>query len=229
MSIKFALLGLIAEQPMHGYRLKEAFDERVSSLWGLTTAQIYQTLGALERSGLLESRGERVGSRPERRTYRATEAGKRQLDRWLDEAPSMALRPFRDDLFLRMLLLRNGDAEEFCRALDRHDHEIRHLSARVTQTPRRHASSRSDRPDVSRLFHDEMVKRFDADLDLIRRCRDEIERWSCTRSAPTSPDLSAPSVSTVEDRRPRRAPVSRVLARDRHSGSPRRPRRAATH
>ena len=57
MSIKYALLGLVGEEPMHGYRLKATFDRRVGGLWKLTTAQIYQTLNALERAGLVgESR-----------------------------------------------------------------------------------------------------------------------------------------------------------------------------
>ena len=88
MSIKHAMLGLLSEQPMHGYRLKEAFDERVGGLWGLTTGQIYQTLKALERAALLEGRGERVGARPARRIYSLTPQGTRALNAWLDETPA---------------------------------------------------------------------------------------------------------------------------------------------
>ena len=88
MSIKHAVLGLLSEQPMHGYRLKEAFDERVGGLWGLTTGQIYQTLKALERAALLEGRGERVGARPARRIYSLTPQGTRALNAWLDETPA---------------------------------------------------------------------------------------------------------------------------------------------
>src|SRR3954468_15751329 len=105
MSIKHAVLGVIAEEPMHGYRVKELFDERMTPLWGLTTGQIYQTLTALERAGLVASRGERVGNRPARAIYAITDAGARELRRWLrDERPRA--RSFRGELPIRVMLLR---------------------------------------------------------------------------------------------------------------------------
>src|SRR4051812_19331478 len=117
MSIKHALLGLVAEEAMHGYRVKEVFDERVGALWGLTTAQIYQALNALERRGLLESRGERVGNRPERRIYAVTAAGTRELARWLDAEPSHWARPYRADALLRLLFVRRGDVAKLVTAI----------------------------------------------------------------------------------------------------------------
>src|SRR6185436_15829255 len=113
MSIKHAVLGLIADEPMHGYRVKEAFDERMTPLWGVTTAQIYNTLGALERGGLVASRGERVGSRPTRRIYSVTDAGARELRRWLRARGSSRAHSFRGELPIRLMLLRAGGVGDF--------------------------------------------------------------------------------------------------------------------
>jgi len=121
MSTKYAVLGLLAEQPMHGYRLKDAFDERVGGLWGLTTGQIYQTLKQLERDGLLEARGERIGNRPARRIYSVTAHGTHALQAWLDEIPAPWSRPFRAELLIRLLFLRPGDLTRLGRALDREE------------------------------------------------------------------------------------------------------------
>ena len=51
--VRYALLGLLREQADYGYRLKRRFDERVGSLWQLNIGQVYQTLSALKREGLV--------------------------------------------------------------------------------------------------------------------------------------------------------------------------------
>jgi DNA-binding PadR family transcriptional regulator len=194
MSIKHAILGLLSEQPMHGYRLKDIFDERVSPMWGLTTAQIYQTLSALERAGLLQSRGERVGSRPERRIYELTDAGEHELLAWLQEPPSASMRPFRADLLLRLMFLREDDVARLRRTLDRQEHEALHLYTRVTQMPRSCTAADGVDVDILGLFLDGMAHHLDADLKILRRCRDEIERWSKARNiavpGPTAPPIT---------------------------------------
>lgn len=194
MSIKHAILGLLSEQPMHGYRLKDIFDERVSPMWGLTTAQIYQTLSSLERGGLLESRGERVGSRPERRTYCLTDAGQRELRAWLQETPSPSTRPFRADLLLRLMFLREEDVARLYRTLDQQEHEARHLYARVTQMPRSCTAADGADVDILGLFLDGMAHHLDADLKILRRCRDEIERW--TKARQPMARIAAPALPT---------------------------------
>jgi DNA-binding PadR family transcriptional regulator len=86
--VKYALLGMLREQPDHGYRLKKRFEERMGSLWRLNTGHVYQTLRALTKAGLVaEVRSdddglERDGLRP-RRVFTLTTRGERTLERWL--------------------------------------------------------------------------------------------------------------------------------------------------
>jgi len=176
MSIKHAILGLISQQPMHGYRVKEAFDDRMSPLWGLTTGQIYQTLNALERAGFVESRGERVGSRPMRRIYSLTDAGRRELRKWLQGPRSRCVRSFRGELPIRLMLLRDDGVTAFCDVLARREHEVRHLHARVTRMPRP-GSTAPDELDVVGVFLDAMAHELEAELKTVRRCREEVVKW----------------------------------------------------
>lgn len=201
MSIKHALLGLLAEEAMHGYRLKEVFDERVSALWGLTTAQIYQTLGGLERCGLLQSRGERVGNRPERRIYAPTVAGRHELARWLDADPCGWIRPYRAEELLRLLFVRAADVPKVAAALDRAEEELVDLQRRASRGPR---SSRPDgaRIDVASLFRDGLASQLDADLTTMRRCREELAKWE-----------AAPRPAARGDVEPSRSRPRRVVAR----------------
>jgi len=186
MSIRHAILGLLSEQQMHGYRLKGVFAERVSPLWGLTTGQVYQSLAALERTGLVESRGERAGRRPARRVYAVTERGRAELDAWLQRPPSSASRPFREDLLIRLLFLRSGDTKALLESLARQEHEATLDLARVARL--RSDPSAPDAIDVAGAFLDGMTHHLDADLKLLQRCREEVERWVEAREQDTIRD-----------------------------------------
>jgi len=49
MLLRYAILGLLEGQELHGYRIKSAFEERVGPSWPLNFGQIYQTLKDLRR------------------------------------------------------------------------------------------------------------------------------------------------------------------------------------
>lgn len=108
MSVKFALLGILAEGERHGYDLKHAFDERVGEFWSLNYGQIYTTLDRLEREELVERRDEPQANRPDRKIYRATTKGRRELDAWLTR-PVARARALRDDLFVKLAFRGRAD------------------------------------------------------------------------------------------------------------------------
>ena len=68
--MKYAFLALLANEPAHGYELKQAFESTFGSVWPeLNAGQIYTTLGRLERDGLVESCQVEQGSRPNKRVH----------------------------------------------------------------------------------------------------------------------------------------------------------------
>ncbi|MBE7700315.1 PadR family transcriptional regulator [Oerskovia sp. Sa1BUA8] len=72
------LLGLLHEQPMHPYQvhqtLKQRGDDRLASI---TPGSVYHAMERLESDGLVEVVGtDREGNRPQRTTYRLTDAGR---------------------------------------------------------------------------------------------------------------------------------------------------------
>ena len=48
MSLKYAILGFLALEPVSGYTLRQRFEGSVSSFWSVTQSQIYRELKALE-------------------------------------------------------------------------------------------------------------------------------------------------------------------------------------
>jgi DNA-binding PadR family transcriptional regulator len=222
MSIRHAILGLLSETPMHGYRLKEIFAKRVSPLWGLTTGQIYQSLATLERGGLLESRGERAGRRPTRRIYSVTERGRTEMAAWLAAAPSAWTRPFREDLLIRLMFLRKADVGALCQSLARQEHEATLLLARVTHL-RSGAAHEATAIDVRGTFLDGMTHHLEADIRLLQRCREEVDRWAKTDEA------RAPSTRRAisSDNEGARAPTATLKARTPRSPARPRPNKGA--
>ncbi|HZN73395.1 MAG TPA: PadR family transcriptional regulator [Micromonosporaceae bacterium] len=101
MSLKFGILGLLAEQPLHTYSVKARFEDLLGGSWEVNIGQVSATLQRLERDGLVEpaeARGER-GRLP----YRLTRAGLQALDAWLAE-PESEPQQLREEIYLKLLL-----------------------------------------------------------------------------------------------------------------------------
>src|SRR5215470_1690056 len=101
--LEIAVLGLLKEQPLHGYELKKRLGDTLGFLWGVSYGSLYPALRRLEREGAIEvmaaepadgppipatgslagdlaaaRRGAARGPKPSRRTrkaYRITPAG----------------------------------------------------------------------------------------------------------------------------------------------------------
>jgi DNA-binding PadR family transcriptional regulator len=53
--LELAILGLLQEQPLHGYELKKRVGETLGTLWGISYGSLYPALRRLERDGAIES------------------------------------------------------------------------------------------------------------------------------------------------------------------------------
>jgi DNA-binding PadR family transcriptional regulator len=52
--LEIAVLGLLREQPLHGYELKKRLGETLGFLWGVSYGSLYPALRRLEREGAIE-------------------------------------------------------------------------------------------------------------------------------------------------------------------------------
>jgi DNA-binding PadR family transcriptional regulator len=52
--LELAILGLLKEQPLHGYELKKRLGETLGFLWGVSYGSLYPALRRLERAGAIE-------------------------------------------------------------------------------------------------------------------------------------------------------------------------------
>jgi DNA-binding PadR family transcriptional regulator len=104
MSVRYALLGLLAQQPRHGYELRAAFEALVGGEenWDVKPAQVYTTLARLEESGLVAQEAIEQDAGPEKRVYAITKEGHDDLDGWF--AAPVAGEHLRDELFVKLML-----------------------------------------------------------------------------------------------------------------------------
>lgn len=86
MSFKHAVLGALAEGPLHGYAVRTAIDREIGRFWPVSQGQVYATLERLERNGLVGSEvpSEREPGTPGR-TYSLLGPGRQALCAWLSD------------------------------------------------------------------------------------------------------------------------------------------------
>lgn len=101
MSVRHALLGFLNHRPMTGYELKRYFDQSIHHFWSAKLSQIYPTLNEMKKDGLLTMEVKYQSDKPNRKVYSITEAGRKELQRWLLEPvdlPQMRI-PFLIQIF----------------------------------------------------------------------------------------------------------------------------------
>ena len=84
---RHALLGLLLAGPSYGYDLARAFapGTLLVTIMHLGASHLYALLTQLERDGLVGGQRLEQGSRPARRVFALTDAGRELVQHWLDE------------------------------------------------------------------------------------------------------------------------------------------------
>jgi DNA-binding PadR family transcriptional regulator len=93
--VDMMVLGLLSEQPMHGYQLKQVLEDNHADLWSeVSTGHLYYTLKKLKKKGLVTEKTTQRGNRPPRHVYTLTDSGTQMLKDGLDELDVHSQRLF---------------------------------------------------------------------------------------------------------------------------------------
>lgn len=82
MSLKHAILVLLSDQPASGYELVQEFRSGIGNFWKATHQQVYLELKKMHGEKLVRYEVETQDTRPEKKTYSMTAAGRRALTDW---------------------------------------------------------------------------------------------------------------------------------------------------
>ena len=82
MSVKYSLLALLYQRPMHGYELGKQLHLAVNADWDVKPGQIASTLARLNEAGLVAYEVVETSDAPDRKVYAITDAGIEELRQW---------------------------------------------------------------------------------------------------------------------------------------------------
>ncbi|AHW65085.1 PadR family transcriptional regulator [Corynebacterium glyciniphilum] len=160
MSIKFALLSLLAEQPRSVGKLKSDFETRTRDTWPVNVGQVYQTIQRLARDGLIEVTGSDTGaSGRHTEIYAVTDAGRSELTTWW-HSPVLPPPNDRDDLVIKTAMAASTtgglpDGMDFASVLHNQRlavlDELRALTRKKSEVP---PSTAADRLQLERRIFD---------------------------------------------------------------------------
>ncbi|MFC7762034.1 PadR family transcriptional regulator [Catellatospora bangladeshensis] len=81
--IELAILGFLAEQPLHGYELRTRIAQLAGHARPISDGSLYPAINRMEKAGLLERRREAGAAAAQRHTLELTPAGRAELQRRL--------------------------------------------------------------------------------------------------------------------------------------------------
>jgi DNA-binding PadR family transcriptional regulator len=192
MSVRHALLGLLAQKPQNGYELRAAFEALIGGgeNWDVKPAQVYTTLERLESAGLVTKRASAGGKGGRGKgTYAVTAAGRASLREWFSQGVDS--RHVQDEFFVKLAVcLASGEAEPTALIQAQRVHLLRqlHEATAIRDSYDPHAEM------AQILLMDKAMMHLEADL-----------RWL---------DITEQRLEEVKKQPPRR-PVSRPRGRPR--------------
>ena len=99
------LLGLLMQEPRHGYELYQEFDHELGRVWQIGLSQLYAQLKQLEEAELVAVHIEPQPNRPARKVYHLTAEGRQVFLDWLGQSTPY-LRHMRVDFMARLYFFR---------------------------------------------------------------------------------------------------------------------------
>lgn len=211
MSVRYALLGLLAQRPRHGYDLHAAFEAIVGGEqnWDVKPAQIYATLVRLEKGGQIRQDSLAQQAGPEKRIYAITGAGRAELENWF--ATGVNPEHQRDEFFIKLslaLALEHGWPAKVIRRQRAQLYQDLH----AVTVQRQRADPRCDLARI--LLLDKAAMHLEADLrwlDLLETRLDEVQRQP--RPEPVARPRGRPKKDAEPaQRRPTASPTQREPA-----------------
>lgn len=100
MALRHAVLAALLDGEYSGYQLAKVFDVSVANFWHALPQQLYAELAKLEQEGLVAGRQVVQETRPNKRLFHVTDAGRAALEEFAAAAAKPSV--IRDDLLVKV-------------------------------------------------------------------------------------------------------------------------------
>jgi PadR family transcriptional regulator AphA len=118
LSPEYALLGLLAQSPAHGYELYQRLSTDLSQVWHLSMSQAYNILNRLEAQGYIAGVVQAQDKLPARRLFHLTASGQRHYEDWLSAPSGSSVRSIRLEFLTRLYFARLAGLQQAHRLVD---------------------------------------------------------------------------------------------------------------
>jgi len=186
--LKYAVLGLLVEQPSYGYSLISQLTEVVGDAYRLKDSAVYVAIDTLKADGYVrevERQPVADSKRTQRVMYAITPEGREAVAMWLSGPAGGSPEPARSELVRRLAFSGREHAASLLEAIDEGEMECVELIAAATR--RQHAlagrSAGEWEAEVERLVHGYGISYLQALLDWHRDARAVVTRFAAEANA----------------------------------------------
>jgi PadR family transcriptional regulator, regulatory protein AphA len=152
---EYAILGLLEDQPMHGYEMFQQFESgTLGQIVHLEMSQMYAFLKKLERLEYIEAQLEPQGVRPPRKVFHITPQGHRTFLQWLTE-PVVRPREIRILFLIKLYFVQRILPEQTAALVEREVAACRSFLEHLEAQSQRHADNKTG----DEAFFDHVVLR----------------------------------------------------------------------
>ena len=143
MSLKYAILGLLDQEPHYGYEIKQKFEHMMGDLWPVSYGQLYPTLRKLAEDDLVTMKTVQGKKAVEKNVYSITDRGSEYFKNWLNDTRKKNQISIKDEFTLSLFFLDQIDpidAEDILRTKltelrDKHRHYTEEYQRYNENTP----------------------------------------------------------------------------------------------
>lgn len=169
MSIRHGILGVLADGPAHGYRIKTQFEESTGGAWTLNVGQVYTTLSRLERDGLVECVADVDDSIKE---WKITKSGQKTLISWFQSPVDDSHQ--RDELTIKVLFAVVAHSFDVHSLLQNQRHTA---MGRLQQLMKRKREVDRGNSLVDILLLDSQIIKVEAEIKWLDTCEARLVKW----------------------------------------------------
>ncbi|MEW2634915.1 PadR family transcriptional regulator [Streptomyces sp. NPDC048389] len=168
--MRLPLLALLTRGPAHGYELKQDLEQLLGAAYPQpNVGQVYVTLGRLEKSGLIDGEDVEQSGRPNKRTYRLTDAGREAVRAWFEETTDEPR--VRDEFFMKLALAPQSGCADPVALINKQRRQYLNTMRDLSRL-----AAAEDRDNkISQLLIEGAMLHLQADLDWLERCQEELE------------------------------------------------------
>lgn len=155
MSLKYAILGLLEEEPRYGYEIKQQFEQTMGELWPVSYGQLYPTLKRLTSERLVTVQTVQGKKAVDKHVYSITVEGKKAFFLWLSRKNKKLQTSIKDEFSLSLFFLDKMEQDELAASIEK-----LHQKSLVRLQDIRGGSRAQQQPDIP-VFRKLLVRKME--------------------------------------------------------------------